>query len=326
MAAAARVTEEAISASSSRARRFGTGLSGYPGSARVVSVTGGQVTGRSAIASAVPIEGIPVFLHNKQMMYTVRVDQANPEFAKMLLEQFGGPNGELAAAMRYFTQGWNEPDGARRSLLLDIATEELSHLEMVAQTLALLLKGSPSELVDQVEGNYLGELLDGKADKFVALSLNSGPNVLGGGGPRLTDSMGAPWTAAYIDTIGQPVADLLSDIAAEGRAKIVYERLIKCSDDAGVKDTLNFLMTREITHQKLFQAALDSITDNFPPGNLPGDQKIAHIYVQDSAEFGAGGPLSPESAEGFQLGNENSDFGFEFDPDPVGHASKQTVQ
>ena len=80
-----------------------------------------------------------MFLHNPKMMYTVRVDQPNPAFAKMLLEQFGGPNGELAAAMRYFTQGWNEPNGPRRSMLLDIATEELSHLEMVAQTLSMLL-------------------------------------------------------------------------------------------------------------------------------------------------------------------------------------------
>jgi Mn-containing catalase len=151
--------------------------------------------------------------------------------------------------------GWNETDGGRRSMLLDIATEELSHLEMVAQTLSLLLKGSPSELVDQVEGNYLGELLDGNMPGYMAMAVNSGPNVLGGGGPRLTDSMGAPWTAAYIDTIGQPVADLQSDIAAEVRAKIVYERLIKQCDDAGCKDTLNFLMTREVAHQKMFQAA-----------------------------------------------------------------------
>ena len=122
-----------------------------------------------------------MFLHNPKMMYTVRVDQPNPEFAKMLLEQFGGPNGELAAAIRYFLQGWNETDGGRRSMLLDIATEELSHLEMVAQTLSLLLKGSPSELVDQVEGNYLGELLDGKMPGYMAMAVNSGPNVLGGG-------------------------------------------------------------------------------------------------------------------------------------------------
>jgi Mn-containing catalase len=85
-----------------------------------------------------------MFLHNKRMMYTVRVDQPNPRFAKMLLEQFGGANGELGAAMRYFTQGWNEGDVKRRDLLLGIATEELSHLEMVAQMLVLLLKGSPS--------------------------------------------------------------------------------------------------------------------------------------------------------------------------------------
>lgn len=191
-----------------------------------------------------------MFLHNTKLMYTVRVDEPDPEFAKLLLEQFGGPNGELAAAMRYFLQGWNEPNGARRSMLLDIATEELSHLEMVAQTLTLLLKGSPSELVDQVEGTYLGELLDGNMPAAATLALNSGANVLGGGGARLTDSQGAPFTAAFIDTLGEPAADLRSDIAAEARAKIVYERLIKLTDDNGAKDTLTFLMTREIAHQK----------------------------------------------------------------------------
>jgi Mn-containing catalase len=265
-----------------------------------------------------------MFLHNPKMMYTVRVDEPNPAFAKMLLEQFGGPNGELAAAMRYFTQGWNEPDGARRSMLLDIATEELSHLEMVAQTLSMLMKGSPSELVDQVEGNYLGDLLDGKMPDYIAMSLNSGPNILGGGGPRLTDSMGAPWTAAYIDTIGQPVADLHSDIAAEARAKIVYERLIKHCDDPGCKDTLTFLMTREVAHQKMFQAALDSITQNFPPGTLAGDDTLGHSYVADSGNFGGG--RGGGGSEGFDLAQANSDWGFELDEKPVGHASKQEVQ
>jgi Mn-containing catalase len=261
-----------------------------------------------------------MFLHNPKMMYTVRVDQPNPAFAKMLLEQFGGPNGELAAAMRYFTQGWNEPNGSRRSMLLDIATEELSHLEMVAQTLSMLLKGSPSELVDQVEGNYLGELLDGKMPDYVNLALNSGPNILGGGGPRLTDSMGTPWTAAYIDTIGQPVADLHSDIAAEARAKIVYERLIKQCDDPGCKDTLTFLMTREVAHQKMFQAALDAIVENFPPGTLPGDQALGHAYVADSGDFSGDG-----KPDGFELSQANSDWGFELDTNPVDHAAQQEV-
>jgi Mn-containing catalase len=265
-----------------------------------------------------------MFLHNKRMMYEVRVDQPNPAFAKMLLEQFGGPNGELAAAMRYFTQGWNEPDAKRRSMLLDIATEELSHLEMVAQSLVMLLKGSPSELVDQVEGNYLGDLLEGKHEDYIDLSLNSGVNILGGGGPRLTDSMGTPWTAAYIDTLGQPMADLRSDIAAEARAKIVYERLIKYTDDAGMKDTLNFLMTREIAHQKMFEAALASIKENFPPGTLRGDERLGHAYIADSGNFGEaknGGPTT----EGFELAQNNSSWGFELDTEPVKHAAEQEV-
>jgi Mn-containing catalase len=235
-----------------------------------------------------------VFLHNQKMMFTVRVDEPDPKFAKMLLEQFGGPNGELGAAMRYFTQGWAEPDVKRRDMLLDIATEELSHLEMVGQTLVQLLKGTPGAEMDEVESGYLGKLLNGKHESFVEASLNSGQTVLGGMGPRLVDSMGNPWTAAYIDTIGEPTADLRSDIAAEARAKLVYERLIKLCNDSSCRDTLNFLMTREIAHQKMFEAALDAITKNFPPGRLPGDKEMAHAYFDDSAE-------SSKKVSGFEL-------------------------
>jgi Mn-containing catalase len=265
-----------------------------------------------------------VFLHNTRMMYDVRVDEPNPQFAKMLLEQFGGPNGELAAAMRYFTQGWKEKDEKRRSMLLDIATEELSHLEMVAQALVMLTKGSPAELVDQVEGNYLGELLDGKHPDFVTLSLNSGPLLQGY--PQLMDSMGNRFTAGYIDTIGEVTADLRSDIAAEARAKITYERLIKCTEDAGMKDTLNFLMTREIAHMKMFEAALAAIPDNFPPGKLPGDQKLGHAYIADSGHFGENGgqPGGPDT-DGFALAEQNTDWGFELDREPVAHAAEQRL-
>jgi len=260
-----------------------------------------------------------MFLHNKKMMFNVRVDGPNERFAKLLLEQFGGPNGELAAAMRYFTQGWNEPDARRRSMLLDIATEELSHLEMVGQLLVMLLKESPSAAVDQVEGTYLGDMLDGDGEKFFDLALNSSEVALGGGGPRLTDSAGNPWTAAYIDTIGQPVADLHSDIAAEARAKIVYERLIKVNDDPGVDETLTFLMTREVAHQKMFEAALAAITDNFPPGRLPGDERIGHTYVRDSDGTTQSQPM------GFELAQENSTWGFELVEDPVSMAPNQEV-
>jgi Mn-containing catalase len=254
-----------------------------------------------------------VFLHNKRMMYTVRVDDPNPEFAKMLLEQFGGPNGELAAAMRYFTQGWNESDVKRRDMLLDIATEELSHLEMVGQMLVMLLRGSPGAKVDEAEGGYMGDLLDGKHENYVELSLNSGGNVLGGGGPRLTDSAGVPWTAAYIDTLGNPTADLRSDIAAEARAKIVYERLIKQCDDAGARDTLTFLMQREVAHQKMFESALAAIPQNFPPGRIRTEE-FAHEYFDDSPDGKAS-----EKVDGFELVRSQGIWDFQLRaPEPGG--------
>jgi Mn-containing catalase len=119
------------------------------------------------------------------------------------------------------------------------------------------------------------------------LSLNAGGNshtqsLLYGGGPSLTNSSGVPWTAAYIDSRGDPTCDLRSNIAAESRAKIVYERLINISDDPGIKDALGFLMTREIAHQKSFEKALYSIKDNFPPGKLPGLTPYASLYVNAS--------------------------------------------
>src|SRR5205085_7355855 len=106
--------------------------------------------------------------------------------------------------------------------------------------------------------------------------------VLYGAGTPLINSAGVPWTAAYIDTIGEPSADLRSNIAAEARAKIVYERLINVTDDPGVKDALTFLMTREIAHQKSFEKALYAIEPNFPPGKVPGDPRFTSVYYQMS--------------------------------------------
>jgi Mn-containing catalase len=110
--------------------------------------------------------------------------------------------------------------------------------------------------------------------------------VLYGGGPPLTNSAGVPWTAAYVDTIGEPTADLRSNIAAEARAKIVYERLINLTTDPGVKEALGFLMTREIAHQKSFEKALYSITPNFPPGKMAGMPEFTSVYY----DMSQGGP------------------------------------
>ncbi|GAA0569819.1 manganese catalase family protein [Rhizomicrobium electricum] len=213
-----------------------------------------------------------MFMHNKKLMYTVRVGETNPALANLMLEQFGGPQGELAAAMRYFTQHLAEDDPGRKDMLIDIATEELSHLEVIGSIVAMLNKGVKAELSE-------GALEE--AELYVALGQGNDSHttaLLYGGGPALTHSGTVPWTAAYIDSIGDPTCDLRSNIAAESRAKIIYERLINVTDDPGVKEALTFLMTREIAHQKSFEKALYAIEPNFPPGKLPGDPRYASKY------------------------------------------------
>jgi Mn-containing catalase len=225
-----------------------------------------------------------MFMHNKRLMYTVRVAEPNPILSSLLLEQFGGPQGELAAAMRYFSQALAESDPGRKDMLLDIATEELSHLEVIGSIIVMMNKGVKGKLAEGTgDGELLAEMTQGGESHTLSL--------LYGGGAALINSGGAPWTAAYVDTIGEPTADLRSNIAAEARAKIIYERLINVTDDPGVKDALGFLMTREVAHQKSFEKALYAIEPNFPPGKLPGMPEFSNKYYNMSqGEGDAEGP------------------------------------
>ena len=223
-----------------------------------------------------------MFMHNKRLMYTVRVSQPNPVLASLMLEQFGGPQGELAAAMRYFTQALSEDDAGRKDMLYDIATEEMSHLEIIGSIFCMLNKGMKGKVAEGVEEatELFAEVTQGGESHTTS--------ILYGGAAALVNSAGVPWTAAYIDSIGDPTCDLRSNIAAESRAKIVYERLINVTDDPGVKDALGFLMTREIAHQKSFEKALYAITPNFPPGKLPGKPEFTDVYFNMSQGNGGG--------------------------------------
>lgn len=217
-----------------------------------------------------------MFMHNKRLMYTVRVSEPNPTLAGMMLEQFGGPQGELAAAMRYFTQALAESDPGRKDMLFDIATEELSHLEIIGNIVVLLNRGIKGEVAEGLreQGELFRKLNQGGESQTTS--------ILYGGGAPLTNSAGVPWTAAYIDSITDPTCDLRSNIAAESRAKIVYERLINSTDDPNIREALGFLMTREIAHQKSFEKALYSIEGNFPPGKLPGVPEFTDKYYNMS--------------------------------------------
>src|SRR5215207_5321557 len=208
-----------------------------------------------------------MYHHIKQLMYSVHIGTPDPRFGNMLLEQFGGANGELAAAMQYSIQGLNCDDPDRKDLLMDIGTEELSHLEIVGTLARMHLKPMKFDR-DAAE-----------ADPLIAIA--------GGGGVNLFNSMGNAWTADYLKITGELDVDLRSNIAAEARAKIVYERLINFCRDPGTKDALQFLMTREITHMRAFALALESMGK--PPlsiGKIAPTPGLVDQYFNDSTGEG----------------------------------------
>lgn len=183
-----------------------------------------------------------MFEHKKPLLHPVKVEKPNPQYAVLMQEQLGGNNGELKAAMQYLSQSFRAKDPVFKDLFLDIGTEELSHMEMVAETINLL-NG------DDVDYR---KVKNGEIETMVTFGLN----------PALVNSSGNPWTADYVTVTGDLAADLLADIASEQRAKVVYEYLYRQIDDKYVKETIMFLLEREEAHNALFCEALNKIADD----------------------------------------------------------------
>ena len=180
-----------------------------------------------------------MFKHDKALLREVKVERPNPQYAVLMQEQLGGGNGELKAAMQYLSQSFRIKDPEIKDLFLDIAAEELSHMEMVAQTINLLNGHDVN-----YEGVEAGEIET---------------HVLSGLAPFLINSSGEPWTANYVSVTGDLVADLLSNIASEQRAKVVYEYLYRQIEDKYVRETIDFLLNREEAHNALFRDALNKV-------------------------------------------------------------------
>lgn len=218
-----------------------------------------------------------MFKHDKNLLHEVKVDSPNPNYAAMLQEQLGGPHGELKAAMQYMSQSFRIKDPAIKDLFLDIAAEELSHMEMVA-TMVNMLNGHNLDAQNATIGSIQAHVSTGLT-------------------PALTSASGYPWTAAYIEETGDLAADILSNISAEQRAKVVYEYLSRQINDKGVRDTIDFLLNREEAHNTMFREAFNRIQDT---GSLQdwGITKDSKLYFDLSTPGKYFGELDNPKAPG----------------------------
>ena len=238
-----------------------------------------------------------MFFHKKELIHNVEIKEANPRYAQLLLEQFGGATGELSAALQYWVQSFHVENAGMRDMLQDIAIEEFGHLEMVGK----LIEGHTKN-VDQTE-----------AFKSTLFAVR-------GVGPHFLDSQGSAWTASYLNEGGDIVRDLRANIAAEAGARQTYEELIKLATDEGTKQTLVHLLTREISHTKMFMKALESLGKLDEPffGNIQPDETVNLYFNLSSGE------------EKDERGAWNSDENFEYIADPLNngkaHAQRKAEQ
>jgi len=178
--------------------------------------------------------------YEKKLQYPVRVSTCNPRLAKFLIEQYGGADGELAAALRYLNQRYTIPDKVV-GLLTDIGTEEFAHLEMIATMVYKLTKDATPEMMKEagLGAHYANH-----------------DNAL-----FYTNAAGDAWSAKYIAAKGDPIADLYEDIAAEEKARATYQWIINLSDDPDLNDGLKFLREREIIHSQRFREAVEILKE-----------------------------------------------------------------
>jgi len=198
-----------------------------------------------------------MFKHEKELFHPVAVEGPNPQYAALLQEQLGGGNGELKAAMQYLSQSFRIRDSRIKDLFLDIAAEELGHMEMIAQTINLL------------NGHEVNaeRTSAGQVQTHVQLGLN----------PGLINASGYSWTADYVTVTGDLCADLLSNIASEQRAKVVYEYLYRQISDKKVRETIDFLLNREEAHNQMFRDAFNEVMDSGSNRDF-GTTRAAKMY------------------------------------------------
>lgn len=189
-----------------------------------------------------------MFVYEKKLQYPVKIAATNPKLASIIISQYGGPDGELGASLRYLSQRYSMPFPELKGLLTDIGTEELGHLEMVGAIVHQLTRKLSDEQIKQ----------DGFAPYFVDHTAGVYP----------TAASGFPWSAASMAVKGDPLADLTEDLAAEQKARVTYDNILRLSDDPDVNDVIKFLREREIVHFQRFGEALQSLRERLDQKNV----------------------------------------------------------
>ncbi len=186
--------------------------------------------------------------YEKKLQYPVKIARPNPKYAKIIISQYGGPDGEMSASLRYLSQRYSMPYAELKGLLTDIGTEELAHFEMIAAMVHQLTRNlTPEEIVKSGFDTY-----------FVDHTAGIWPQA----------ASGAPWTSAYIQSKGDVISDMHEDMAAEQKARTTYDNLLRLIDDPDVRDPLKFLREREIVHYQRFGEGLRIATDHLNSKNF----------------------------------------------------------
>lgn len=189
-----------------------------------------------------------MFVYEKKLQYPVRIQNPNPKLASIIISQYGGPNGELGASLRYLSQRYAMPYAELKGLLTDIAVEELGHLEMVGAIVHQLTRKLTPEQ----------QRTDGFAQYFVDHTAGVYPQSAGG----------TPWSAATMQVLGDPIADLTEDMAAEQKARVTYDNILRLSDDPDVNNVIKFLRAREVVHFQRFGEALERVRQRLDEKNV----------------------------------------------------------
>lgn len=189
-----------------------------------------------------------MFVYDKKLQYPVKIDCPNPRLARIIISQYGGPDGELGASLRYLSQRYSMPFDDLKGLLTDIGTEELGHLEMVGAIVHQLTRN----LKDQ---QYQDPTF---APFFVDHTTGVYPS----------SAAGTPWSAATIEVKGDPMADLSEDLAAEQKARVTYDNILRLSDDPDVNDVIKFLREREVVHFQRFGEAVQLLRERLNKKNV----------------------------------------------------------